>query len=153
MSRLPRVVIPGIPHHVTQRGNGRQRVFFDDDDYDLYLDLLAEGAREARVEVWAYCLMPNHIHAIIVPRDEDGLRACFAYVHRRYAGYINARMRRTGHFWQGRFGSVAMDEAHLWHALRYVSLNPVRAALCAVADDWITVTVATTPRLSPLKPP
>lgn len=136
MARLARVVIPGIPHHVTQRGNGPQDVSFEDDDYQLYIDLLAAAAKEARVEVWAYCLMPNHVHAIIVPRDEDGLRATFAHAHRRYTGYINARKRQTGHLWQGRFGSVAMDEAHLWHALRYVSLNPVRAGLCSKAQDW-----------------
>lgn len=80
--------------------------------------------------------MPNHVHAIVVPRDEDGLRATFGDLHRRYTGYINARARRTGHLWQGRFGSVAMDEAHLYHALRYVSMNPVRARLVERAEDW-----------------
>ena len=136
MARLPRVVIPGIPHHVTQRGNGRRQTFFNDDDYALYRDLLGEAARRAHVAVWAYCLMPNHVHVILVPEDEDGLRRTFADLHRRYTGYINARNRTTGHLWQGRFGSVAMDEAHLWHGLRYVSLNPVRAGLVKRAKDW-----------------
>jgi putative transposase len=136
MARLPRVVIPGIPHHVTQRGNRRERTFFEDGDYELYLDLLSDAAREARCEIWAYCLMPNHVHIIITPSDEDGLRKTFRTVHRHYTGYINARMRTTGHLWQGRFGSVAMDEAHLVSALRYVSLNPVRARLVARAEAW-----------------
>ena len=129
MSRLPRLVIPGHPHHVTQRGNRRAQTFFEDNDYLLYQDLLAEAARKADAEIWAYCLMPNHIHVIIVPSDEDGLRRTFADAHRRYTGYINARMRVTGHLWQGRFGSVVMDEEHLAHAVRYVYLNPVRAKL------------------------
>lgn len=136
MARLPRVVIPGIPHHVTQRGNGRQPTFFEDGDYALYLDLLGEAARRAHSEVWAYCLMPNHVHIVLTPSDEDGLRRTFGELHRRYTGYINARRRATGHLWQGRFGSVAMDEAHFVAALRYVALNPVRAGLTARAEDW-----------------
>jgi putative transposase len=136
MARLPRLVIPGLPHHVTQRGNGRAQTFFEEADYALYLDLFAQAAERAGSEIWAYCLMPNHVHAIVVPSDEDGLRRTFGELHRRYTGYINARARRTGHLWQGRFGSVAMDEAHLHHALRYVSLNPVRARLVKRPEEW-----------------
>ena len=136
MARLPRLVVPGLPHHVTQRGNGRQQTIFEEGGYALYLDLLADAAEKARAEVWAYCLMPNHVHAVVVPADEDGLRRTFGDLHRRYTAYVNARARRTGHVWQGRFGSVAMDEAHLFHALRYVSLNPVRARLVERAADW-----------------
>ena len=77
MARLPRIVIPGIPHHVTQRGNGRQRTFFEDGDYALYLDLLASAAERARVEIWSYCLMPNHVHIVLVPSDGDGLWRTF----------------------------------------------------------------------------
>lgn len=136
MARLPRVVIPGIPHHITQRGNGRQKTFFEEADYALYLDLLAVTAQRAQAEIWAYCLMPNHVHIVLVPSDEYGLSRTFGELHRRYTGYINARQRTTGHLWQGRFGSVAMDEEHLYHALRYVSLNPVRARLVATPEEW-----------------
>src|SRR6266700_5386828 len=136
MARLARVVVPGVPHHVTQRGNGRARTFFGAGDYARYRDLLAEGCRAADVQVWAWCLMPNHVHLILVPSDADGLRRALAPVHRRYAGIIHARRRRTGHFWQGRFGCVAMDEEHLAAALHYVSLNPVRARLVSRARDW-----------------
>ncbi|HEX7848861.1 MAG TPA: transposase [Sphingomonas sp.] len=136
MARLPRIVLPGIPHHVTQRGNRRERVFFEDGDYELYLDLLSDAAARSGVAIWSYCLMPNHVHIIAVPSDEDGLRRTFRYVHRHYTGYINARLRVTGHLWQGRFSSVAMDEAHLVSALRYVALNPVRARLVERAEDW-----------------
>lgn len=136
MARLARIVLPGVAHHVTQRGNRRERVFFEDGDYALYLDLLAEASERARVAIWGYSLMPNHVHIIAVPSDEDGLRRTFRYVHRHYTGYINARMRVTGHLWQGRFSSVAMDERHLVAALRYVALNPVRAKLSRRPEEW-----------------
>ncbi len=136
MARLARAVFPGIPHHVTQRGNGRAQTFFCDADYALYRDLLAEHCAAAGVEVWAWVLMPNHVHLILTPADTDGIRRALAPVHRRYAGHVHARLKRTGHFWQGRFGCVAMDEAHLGAALRYVALNPVRARLVDRAADW-----------------
>lgn len=136
MARLARLVLPGIPYHVTQRGNRREPTFFEDADYMLYRSLIAEAAAKAGAEVWCYCLMPNHVHMIVVPSDADGLRRTFADAHRRYTGHINARNRWTGHLWQGRFGAVAMDEAHLAHAMRYVSLNPVRARLVTSAQDW-----------------
>jgi len=136
LARLARIVIPGTPYHVTQRGNRRQTTFFEDEDFALYRDLVGEAARRAGSEVWAYCLMPNHVHLIVVPSDEHGLRRTFAEAHRRYTGFINARHRWTGHLWQGRYGAVAMDEAHLAHAARYVALNPVRARLCERAEDW-----------------
>ena len=90
----------------------------------------------AEVDIWAWVLMPNHVHLVLVPSDADGIRRALAVVHRRYAGYIHAKLKRTGHFWQGRFGCVAMDEAHLATALRYVALNPVRAGLVGKATDW-----------------
>ena len=136
MARLSRLVLPGHPYHVTQRGNRRMQTFFEDGDYALYPDLLAEAAERAGSEIWCYCLMPNHVHVIVVPSDEDGLRRTFADAHRRYTGFINARNRWTGHLWQGSFGAVVMDEEHLGHAIRYVSLNPVRARLVDRPQDW-----------------
>jgi putative transposase len=136
MARLARYVIPGVPHHVTQRGNGRQKTFFEEADYAAYRDLLATHCAAHGVAVWSWVLMPNHVHLILVPEHVDALRAALAKVHRAYAGRIHARERRTGHFWQGRFGCVAMDEPHLLAALRYVALNPVRAKLTGRAQDW-----------------
>jgi len=136
MARLARIVIPGLPHLVTQRGNRGEPTFFEEDDYALYLDLLADSSARARTKVWAYCLMPNHVHMIVVPSNEDGLRQTFADLHRRYTSFVNARARTTGHLWQGRYGSVIMDEAHLLTAVRYVTLNPVRAQLVKRARDW-----------------
>jgi putative transposase len=136
MARIARFVVPDVPHHVTQRGNRRDQVFFSDDDYALYRDLLAEACGKAGVSVWAYCLMPNHVHLILTPSTSDGLARALGKAHRRYSAFVNARLRVTGHLFQSRFGSVAMDEDHLMVAARYVALNPVRARLVAQAADW-----------------
>jgi putative transposase len=136
MARLARVVAAGVPHHVTQRGNRRQRVFFGDDDYEAYRTLLAEGCRAAGVAVWAYCLMPNHVHLILVPPDAGGLRAALGETHRRYTRHVNFREGWRGYLWQGRFASFPMDETYLLACARYVELNPVRAKLVRRARDW-----------------
>ena len=111
MARIACVVVPGLPHHVTQRGNRREPVFFGAEDYRFYCRLIANAARRAGAEIWAYCLMPNHVHLIVTPADEDGLRRTFGEAHRRYTGAINARFRWTGHLFQGRFGAVVMERA------------------------------------------
>ncbi|MFL6863698.1 MAG: transposase [Allosphingosinicella sp.] len=136
MPRAPRLVVPNLPHHVTQRGNRRQTTFFSDADYALYLSLLRFWSVKTNTKVWAWCLMPNHVHLILVPAKEDGLRAVLAPVHTRYTAEINRREDWRGHLWQGRFASFPMDEAHVHACLRYVELNPVRAGLVARAEDW-----------------
>jgi putative transposase len=136
MARMARVVLPGYPHHVTQRGNRRQEVFFGPGDYGSYRSLLAESCRSAHAECWAYCLMPNHVHLILVPHSDDGLRAVLGESHRRYTRLINFRHGWRGHLWQERFHSFPMDERHLLAAVRYVELNPVRAGLVSTAEDW-----------------
>jgi putative transposase len=129
MARLARVVAPGLPHHVTQRGNRRQRTFFCDEDYDCYVQLMAQFCRVEQVEIWAYCLMPNHVHLIAVPKSADGLRRAIGEAHRRYTRMVNLRKGWRGHLWQGRFASFVLDEPYLLTAARYVELNPVRAGL------------------------
>jgi len=136
MARLARLVVPGVPHHVTQRGNRRLPVFFGDGDYRAYKALLAEGCAKAGTAVWAYCLMPNHVHLILVPSHEDGLRAALGETHRRYTRHVNAREGWRGHLWQSRFASFPMDEAHLLACARYVELNPVRAKLARRPRAW-----------------
>jgi len=136
MARLARVVIPGTPHHVTQRGNRRQATFFGEADYRLYTALMAEWCERRGVEVWAYCLMPNHIHLIAVPESEEGLRLAIGEAHRRYTQYVNRREKWLGHLWQGRFASFPMDDPHAAAAARYIELNPVRAGLAAQAWDY-----------------
>jgi len=136
MARLARVVVPGVPHHVTQRGNRRQATFFSEADYQAYLELMAEWCGRCGVTVWAYCLMPNHVHLIVEPDSEEGLRRGIGETHRRYSRRINFREGWRGHLWQGRFASFPMDERYLMLAARYVELNPVRARLCRLPWQW-----------------
>ncbi len=136
MARLARVVAPGVPHLVTQRGNRGLETFFKKEDYRVYIDLLAEFSGKAGVAVWGYCLMPNHVHLILVPGHEDGLRQTLGEAHRRYTRRVNAREGWRGHLWQERFHSFPMDEPHVLAAARYVELNPVRARLAKRAKIW-----------------
>jgi putative transposase len=136
MARQARVVIPGVPHHVIQRGNRRQRTFFGEHDYRAYLQIAAEAFGEAGVEVWAYCLMPNHVHLIAVPPEPGALAEAVGATHLRYTRMVNRREHWTGYLWQGRFASFPMDEGYLIACARYVGLNPVRARLTARAEDW-----------------
>jgi putative transposase len=110
--------------------------FFCDEDYRLYLALMAEWCRKFHVDVWAYCLMPNHIHLIAIPESEDGLRRAIGEAHRRYSVIINRRQQWTGHLWQGRFSSFPMDEKYLLAAARYIEMNPVRAHLVPDPFAW-----------------
>lgn len=136
MARLARVVAPGYPHHITQRGNRRQQTFFEESDYRLYLAILQEECDLFCVDIWSYCLMPNHVHLIVVPRDEDCLRKAIGETHRRYTRAINERMEWRGYLWQGRFASFAMDASYLLAAVRYVELNPVKANLVDSPEDY-----------------
>jgi putative transposase len=136
MPRVARLVVPGLPHHVTQRGNRRQKTFFEEGDYALYRHLLAEGCARAGTRIWAWCLMPNHVHLILVPSNEDGLRAAIGEAHRRYTRLVNRREGWHGHLWQERFASFPMDEEWLIACARYVELNPVRAGLVRRPEQW-----------------
>lgn len=136
MPRIARVVIPDIPHHITQRGNRRQRVFFSDDDRLVYLELLSHFTKTHDVDIWGYCLMDNHVHIIAVPHSTDGLARAFGEAHRRYTRMIHFRKNWRGYLWQGRFSSCPMDEPHLYAAMRYVEKNPVRARIVAAAEDY-----------------
>jgi putative transposase len=136
MARLPRVVAPGLPHHVTQRGNRRQQTLFSDEGYAEYRGLLAESCHSCGTEGLADCLMPNHVHLILVPADVFGLRDALGEAHRQYTRMINFREDWKGHLWRERFHSFVMDERHLLAAARYVERNPVSARLCARAQDW-----------------
>jgi len=130
MSRLARAIAVGCAHHITQRGNNRQDVFFVDQDRQVYLQMLAEQAGKYGLEVLGYCLMTNHVHLVAIPHAEDSLAKGIGRTHFRYSQYINRLHKRSGHLWQGRFDSCALDERHLWLAMKYIELNPVRARLC-----------------------
>ena len=127
---------PGFPHHVTQRGNRRQQTFFKNEDYEIYIGLMAEWCARFDVLIWAYCLMPNHVHLIAVPSSMDGLRRAIGEAHRRYTRHVNFREGWRGHLWQGRFASYVMDEPYALAAARYVEMNPVRAGLVKRPQDY-----------------
>lgn len=137
MPRNARVIIPGLPYHITQRGNGRQQVFFNQADYLQYLALLRTYTKQFHVDILGYCLMPNHPHLIAIPHEEDSLARALGLTHQRYTQIFNATYRRTGLLWQGRFHSCALDEDHFWQALRYVDLNSRRARLVKFAWEYL----------------
>jgi len=120
MPRPPRLILPGLPHHITQRGNYRQQVFFRDEDRQLYLDMLKEYSRHYGAAIQAFCLMTNHVHLLVTPHDRDGLPRLLQRLHSEYARALHARLRRAGHLWQARYGSVVLDEKHFWSAMAYV---------------------------------
>jgi putative transposase len=136
MARIARVVAPGVPHHVTQRGNNQQRVFFDDRDRLLYLSLIREHSQHHRLRVWGYCLMTNHVHLVAVPEEEDSLPQVMRKVHGEYARYVNSVYTRSGHLFQNRYYSCPLDLRHRWVALGYVELNPVRAGLTSEPSSY-----------------
>jgi putative transposase len=129
-------VFAGLPHHVVQRGNHRERVFFAAGDPEAYLSLLNAYGREQGLEVFAYCLMPNHVHLVVVPRSVDGMYRALQAVHSQYAQRVNRMRAINGHLWQGRYYSSALDSDHFLNAVRYVERNPVAAGLVARAEDY-----------------
>ncbi len=136
MPRAPRVVCAGVPHHVTQRGNRRGQVFFSEGDRRSYLELLREYTTRHAVEVLAYCLMPNHVHLVLVPSTTGSLHRALKPLHMRHAQRLNLIHDWKGHLWQGRYFSSPLDDRYLWAAIRYVELNPVRARLVPEAGAY-----------------
>lgn len=136
MPRLARVVAVDVPHHITQRGNHREPTFFSDSERELYLEVLAKNCRDHQVDLMGYCLMNNHVHLLAIPRREDALARGIGRAHNEFSRWMNIRRRQTGHFFQARFESTPMDEAHTWNALLYTELNPVRAGMVRRAVDY-----------------
>jgi REP-associated tyrosine transposase len=136
MARFARVVVPGVPHHLIQRGNRRQRVFFSDEDRAFYLILLKRLTEKFGISLWAFCLMDNHVHLIAVPRGKESFARAIGEVHRKFTNVINTREDWKGYLWQGRFISYPLSDAHLYAGVRYVERNPVRAGLVQAAEDY-----------------
>ncbi len=134
MVRQPRLVVPGYPHHIIQRGNRRMAVFFSDEDRQVYVNYIQQACQHREVDIWAWCMMTNHVHFIAVPGRQTSLARCFSEAHIKYTRRINKREGWVGHLWQSRFGSSVLDERHLIAAVRYVERNPVRAGL--VQEPW-----------------
>jgi len=136
MARIARVVAVDVAHHVTQRGNARQGILAEDAERQVYRDLLRRAVAQHGLSVLGYCLMSNHVHLVVIPRRAEALAAALKEVHGRYAAYWNAAHASSGHVWQGRFYSCPLDPGHLWEALRYTELHPLRAGMVKAAAAW-----------------
>jgi len=136
MARMGRIVAPLMPHHVVQRGNRRQEVFFGEEDRTVYLRILQEQSQKNQVKIWAYCLMSNHVHLIAVPEGESGLAKAIGETHKRYTRKVNFREGWRGYLWEGRFKSFVLDEKYVYAAVRYVERNPVRVKIVQRAEDY-----------------
>lgn len=134
MSRIARIVVPGLVYHITHRGNRRQNLFYRPEDRELYKRLLAKYCERYGLEIWSYCLMTNHVHHVAVPRHEDSLARAIGVTHGRFAQWQNREHKWTGHLWENRYYSSALDAEHVWAAVRYVEQNPVRAGLVERAE-------------------
>lgn len=136
MPRIARVVVPGYWHHITQRGNHQQTVFYSDSDREFYLRLLKQYGARYGFQLTGYCLMGNHVHLLGIPHGANSLARAIGRTHNDYARWLNFRRGETGHVWQNRFYSSALDDTHRWLALRYVEWNPVQAGLVTLAESW-----------------
>lgn len=136
MPRIARIVAVGLPHHITQRGNYKQKVFLNNNDRKRYLSWIQEYSHKYSLSILAFCLMPNHVHFIAIPNKEESLAKTFNIAHMRYSQYFNKKIQAKGHLWQGRFYSCVLDEAHLMLAAKYIERNPVRANIVRKPWEW-----------------
>lgn len=137
MPRRKRMYVAGFPYHLVQRGNNREACFYGDADYQLYLALLQEYSERYGVDVHAYVLMTNHVHLLMTPDSEDSISRLMKVLGSRYAFYMNKRYRRTGTMWEGRHKSSVVDaEAYLLKCYRYIELNPVRACMVEMPEEY-----------------
>jgi putative transposase len=137
MARFPRLVLPHQPHHVVQRGNDRRLIFREAEDYQRFLGWLKESARFYRVAIHAYVLMPNHLHLLATPIDDEGLAKTMQKVGRFYVPWFNNKYERYGGLFQGRFRTSLVDsERYFLTCSRYIELNPVRAQLALAPLDY-----------------
>ena len=137
MARIARVMFAGLPFHLTHRGNHKETVFFSEQDRAQYLQLLRRHAERFKMAVWAYCLMPNHVHLIAIGRCKASISRALGLTQQMHSRRVNLRRDVTGHLWANRFFSTALDEYHLWAAVRYVELNPVRAGIVKDATEYV----------------
>jgi putative transposase len=137
MARLPRLTLPGYPHHIIQRGNNRQAIFASNADYEALLALLDEYARKFGVAIHSYVLMSNHLHLLATPQDAEGIPQLMQALGRSYVRYFNSRQSRTGTLWEGRYKSTLIQaERYLLACMVYIDLNPVRAGIAADPADY-----------------
>jgi putative transposase len=132
-----RFVVPHYPHHLCERGVRKEPIFHDSSDYLVYIRVLKHGCAKHRVDVWAYCLMTNHVHVIAIPENEKSISSALHYAHSQYSTYFNAKYGFSGHLWEKRADICVMDDEHMSNAVRYVERNPVRAGIVRRAEDYL----------------
>jgi putative transposase len=137
MARQARIVIENTPHHITQRGNRGEPVFFSKEDFKTYLDILVEQCNRFKVSILSYCLMPNQIHLIAQPEDKRLLARAIGETHRRYSVYVNERENWRGHLFQDRFFSYPMDEQSALRAARFIETLPVTAGIAPKPENYL----------------
>ncbi|MFT5702424.1 MAG: putative transposase [Desulforhopalus sp.] len=133
---MKRTIIPGLPHHAIQRGLQGRKTFLTNEDYGVYLEIMSDCTRRHGVEIWSYCLMPDHVHFIAIPKETNSLSNCFRAAHSRYTKYINRRTGSSGQFWQARYASHLLDEQYLIACARYIEINPVKRDYVDQPEDW-----------------
>jgi putative transposase len=133
---MKRITLAGLPHHVIQRGLYGRKTFLSDKDYAVYLEILSDCSRRHGLEIWSYCLMPDHVHLIAIPKEKNSLTNCLRATHGRYTRYINPRIGTTGQFWQGRYSSHLLDEYYLVACARYIEINPVKRDYVEQPEEW-----------------
>jgi len=137
MPRIARIIAPGYPHHVTQRGNNRAQVFFDNEDRQTYVGLLAKYAQKYSLQIWAWCLMDNHVHLLVVPENETSLARGIGLTNMVYTQCLNRKLRQSGRIWQNRFFScVVENNEYLWSVVRYIERNPLKVGLAVRVEDY-----------------
>ena len=137
MPRIARIIATGYPHHVTQRGNNRTTVFFDDEDRHTYLKFLSIYTQKHQLQIWAYCLMSNHIHLLAVPESESSLARGIGLTNQVYTQYLNRKLKQSGRIWQNRFFSCVIENnQYLWAVARYIECNPIKTGLVQKAEDY-----------------
>ena len=137
MPRIARVIATEYPHHIKQRGNNRATVFFDDEDRQTYLKLLAGYSEKHHFQIWAYCLMNNHIHLLAVPETETSLARGIGLTNQVYTQYLNRKLKQSGRIWQNRFFScVVENNQYLWAVARYIERNPLKVGLVEKAESY-----------------
>jgi len=145
MPRIARVVAANYPHHITQRGNNRADVFFDDEDRRGYLQMLRHYCEKAKTAIWAYCLMSNHVHLLAVPQTAESLAHCIGRTNLTYTQLVNRKYKRNGRLWQNRFFSTIVDtDRYLWATARYIEMNPVKARFVRKPQNYLWSSCRTT---------
>jgi len=137
MARQARIIVPNSPHHISQRGNRGESIFFEKEDFSNYLELIQKNLNDFKIDLLSFCLLPNQIHLLMEPKHKDDLSRCIGETNRQYTRYINQKKNWTGHLFQNRFFSYAMDDQHALRAARFIETLPVTAKITEKPQNYL----------------